>query len=622
MVEESESKGPREGAPTESTEPQAATAADRPPAKPGKVLRGATVAPGLVLGQAYRKDYDLQRAAGERVPLDEVDRELNRLRRALDQSRRQLMDLRARLEGRVQEEDARILDTHLAYLKDSVFIADVENLILEEQMRLEAAIAKVVSDFDRIFRLVQDDGLRQGAVDLRDVGIRVLRNLEREAPGREDAPDTASSILIARELSIVDMFDLSNERVRGIVTREGGLTSHAAIFARSMRIPTLTGVADLLEEVADGDFLILDATEGILRVRPDEIVRSQYTEDLRQDGADEFGRYAPDEAHGDAPDWALRPRRTLDGDHLEIFASCGNLPEVEQAVALGVEAVGLYRTELLYLVEDQPPSHETLVHHYRAVVSAARGGEVTFRLLNADSSLGLGYLHPDPEQNPALGRFGVRALFANQRILRRQLQALLVAGHDAKLRLAIPGVTDCGELRRLKEALFEERLELRRSGETFGEDIPVGVVLETPAAFLGLRDLAVEADFLEINLDSMQQYLLAADRDSVSHSETLECLHPFVLRALTKAVTVAEGQGRDLTIFGVSATRADNIPLLIGAGLRRFCVAPSNLRSFLDSALAVDAKVAARTVRAAQRASSPEEMQTPVGGYRHGYAKG
>jgi len=185
-------------------------------ASSGRVLRGATVAPGLVLGRAHRKDYDLQRAASERVPLDEVDHELNRLRRALDQSRQQLTDLRVRLEGRVQESDARILDTHLAYLKDSVFIADVETLILEEQMRLEAAIAKVVADFDRIFRLVQDEKLRQGAVDLRDVGIRVLRNLEREAAGREGEGRAGDYILIARELSIVDMFDLSNERVRGI----------------------------------------------------------------------------------------------------------------------------------------------------------------------------------------------------------------------------------------------------------------------------------------------------------------------------------------------------------------------------------------------------------------------
>ncbi|MFT5290999.1 MAG: phosphotransferase system enzyme I (PtsI) [Planctomycetota bacterium] len=588
---------------------------EAPQAKPssGKVLRGATVAPGLVLGIAHRKDYDLQRAAAERVPLDEVDHELNRLRRALDQSRQQLMDLRARLEGRVQESDARILDTHLAYLKDSVFIADVENLILEEQMRLEAAIAKVVSDFDRIFRLVRDERLRQGAVDLRDVGIRVLRNLEREAAGRAGEMPAGDYILVARELSIVDMFDLSNERVRGIATREGGLTSHAAIFARSMRIPTITGIENLIEEVKEGDFLILDATEGILRVEPDAMVRAQYTESVQEEKNVPKGK--------EAPEWALRPRRTRDGAELEVLSSCGNLPDVEEGASLGANTVGLYRTELLYLVEDQQPSREALLNHYSAVVSAARGGTVTFRLLNTDASLGLSYLHPEREKNPALGRFGVRALLSNQRVLRRQLQALLMAGHDAQIRLAIPGVIDCGELRRLKEVLFEERLEMRRAGDDFIEVVPVGVVLETPAALLGVRDLALEADFLMLNLDAMQQYLLATDRDRPDAIETFEVLHPVVLRALSKVVSVAEDQGRELSVFGVTSTQPANVPLLVGAGLRRFCVPPAGLRAFLDNVLGVSTKTAARAVRTAQRASSPQEMQTPVGGYRHGYAK-
>ena len=166
-----------------TTEEEPVATEERPPG--GALLRGATVCPGLVLGRVHRKDNDLEQAGVERVALDEVDRELNRFRRALDQSRTQLEDLKSRLHGRVAQDDARILDTHLTYLRDSVFIADVENLILNEQMRLEGAIAKVVGDFDRIFRLVRNDTLRQSAVDLRDVGIRVLRNLEsQEREGR------------------------------------------------------------------------------------------------------------------------------------------------------------------------------------------------------------------------------------------------------------------------------------------------------------------------------------------------------------------------------------------------------------------------------------------------------
>ncbi|MDE0896039.1 MAG: PEP-utilizing enzyme, partial [Planctomycetota bacterium] len=217
----------------------------------GELLRGTSVSAGLVLGRAHRKDHDLLVVEEERVAVEEVDGELNRFRTALESSKSQIEDLKTRLSGQVAPNDARILDTHLAYLKDSVFIADVEQLILVEQLRLDTAIAKVIGDFDRIFRLVESDTLRQSAVDLRDVGIRVLRNLDDDT-AQVDAPQSDRYILVASELSIVDMFDLNNDQVLGIVTEGGGLTSHAAIFARSMRIPTITGVDGLLDKVKEG----------------------------------------------------------------------------------------------------------------------------------------------------------------------------------------------------------------------------------------------------------------------------------------------------------------------------------------------------------------------------------
>lgn len=603
---------PNEPEPGDHEAEDAPAAEVEPAPSRARVLRGTTVSPGMVLGTVHRKDYDLSRVGAERVPLDQVDSELNRLRRGLDESREQLRDLKARLQGRVQADDARILDTHIAYLKDSVFVADVENLILNEQMRLEAAIAKVVADFDRIFRLVQNAPLRQSAVDLRDVGIRVLRNLERHAAEAGEAPPR-DYILVARELSIVDMFNLTNEHVKGIATREGGLTSHAAIFARSMGIPTITGVEGLLDEVQEGDFVILDATEGVLRVEPDAIVRAQYAESAE-------ARSAEGAAPGTVPDWARGPARMANGEELELAASAGNLPEVERARALGLASIGLYRTELLYLVDSAPPSREALVKHYAAVLEAAAGAPVTFRLLNVDASLGVGYLHPEGEQNPALGRVGIRALLANEKVLRRQLQALLLAGHGHRLAIAIPFVTDCGELRRVKEVLFEERFELRKGKQAFQEAVEVGVVLETPAAMLGLRDLAREADFLMLNLDSLQQYLLATGRENAELAHSLERLHPFVLRALIKACAVARAEERPLTVFGVSAAAIENLPHLVGVGLRRFCLAPTRLQEFLEAVRALDPAQAAGLAGAEMERSCPQELPPSVAGYRHGYA--
>ncbi len=579
-----------------------------------ELLRGSSVAPGLVLGQVHRKDYDLARAQPTRVPLDAIDHELNRFRRALDDSATQLRDLKTKLEGRVQPDDARILDTHLAYLKDSAFIADVENLILGQQIGLEAAIAKVIADFDRIFRLVENETLRQSAVDLRDVGIRVLRNLEREAGGPPE-PVVAPSqyVLAARELSIVDMFDLSNEHVLGIVTEGGGLTGHAAVFARSMRIPTVVGIEGLLAKVAEGDFVILDATEGVLRVRPGELVVQQYRQAAE--------RLESQERASEPPAWAAGPVRTHDGVELRVAAECGSLPEVDRAAELGMREIGLYRTELLYLVDKEQPSRDSLVRHYAAVVDHAEGAQITFRLLHADSGLGVTYLHTERERNPQLGRAGVRLLLARESILRRQLRAILLATANADARIAIPMVNDCGELRRVKEILFEERMELRRSGTPFREKIPLGCVLETPASLLGLRDLASESDFLLLSLDSLTQYLLAADRDSPELAEHFQTVHPFVLRALKKTAEVCAGIGRELTVFGVTALARANAPLLVGAGVRGFVVPPASLRELLTTLRETDAHAALSALVAAARASCPSEVGTAVAGYRHGFAK-
>jgi phosphotransferase system enzyme I (PtsI) len=610
------SPGTPEAAPAEAAVPDEGAPAAAPERTSGPILRGATVAPGLVLGRVHRQDHDLSHERAERVPLDGVEVELNRFRRALDDSSHQLLDLKARLTGRVREEDARILDTHLAYLRDSAFIADVENLILNEQMRLEGAIGKVVGDFDRIFRLVQNETLRQSAVDLRDVGIRVLRNLEQHGTEGPAGPAPREYILVGRELSIVDMFTLANENVKGIVTQSGGLTSHAAIFARSMRIPTVTGVEHLLEEVREGDFVILDATEGLVRVNPDEMVRAQYAEATRA------GAPASSTEATDVPDWARRTPRTQDGEEIKLEASAGNLPEVEQASNLGLKGVGLYRTELLYLTDATPPSRDALVQHYAAVVGAARGGRVTFRLLSVDSSLGLRYLHPHKERNPSLGRVGIRALLANPALLRRQLQAILIAGTGAEVRIAVPFVLDCSDLRRVREILFEERLELRRTGERFQPSVAVGVVLETPASLLGVRDLAAEADFLLVNLDGLQQHLLAIDREDPELGKTLESLHPYVLRALAKACEVAAGTGRELAIFGASAQPRENIAHLVGSGFRRFVLPPAALQEFLEALEGVDTKAATRAARTNARSTSLSETRfRSLAEFRHGYAR-
>ncbi|MCA9000754.1 MAG: phosphoenolpyruvate--protein phosphotransferase [Planctomycetes bacterium] len=536
--------------------------------RPSLSLRGTLVSPGMAFGPAYFPDRDLESMPVRRVPKAGVEGELNRLHKGLQISKDQLTALRDRLTRGDSSEQIALIDSKLERLKDAVFLADVENLILSEQMALEGAIAKVILDFDRISRLVENDVLRDRAADLREVGVRVLRNLEQneESGGEESAANLEgppSYVLIARELTATDVFGLAAGRVQAVVTEQGSLTGQAAILMRSLRIPTLTSVEGLFESVRPGDELLVDATDGCVHVRPDARLLEQFHS---HDGEGE--------APGGKP--IRQTSRTADDQHVEICATCGNLPEVDSARDLGMRGVGLYRTELLFLLDSAVPGANTIEKHYRSVLESARGEPVTFRLADLDSSMGLNYLHTDREPNPALGQVGIRNLLRNPNVLRRQLTGILRAAHGYKgdVGIAVPKVADCGELRRVKEYLFEERYALERAKQPVAEHLQVGVVIETPASVFGVKELADEADFLVVALDTLQQYVLAADRDEPQFQASFERIHPFVLRALTQVAEAANEAGTPLRVFGVTVAREENVGLLLAAGYRQLCVAP------------------------------------------------
>jgi phosphotransferase system enzyme I (PtsI) len=345
-----------------------------------------------------------------------------------------------------------------------------------------------------------------------------------------------------------------------------------------MGVPTVTGLEGLRERVQEGDFVILDATEGVLRVNPDDVVREQYRE-----------ARADRERAGDDDAFAAESFQTADGLVVTVGASCGNLPEVERAIALGLPGIGLYRTELLYLIDRDQPSLDSLVAHYSAVLEEAAGQPVTFRLLDVSSSWEVHYLHDSREPNPALGKVGVRVLLDRGNVLRRQLEAILrVAVEGTRVRIAVPFVTDVSELRRVKEALFDVRAELQRSGHRLSDSIEVGAVIATPAAALGVDSLLPEVDFLYLAVDALAQYVLAADRENHDMAEYFETLHPSVLRLVRSVIDAARASGRNLRVFGPGALGPAVLPLLIGAGVTDLCVPPVVLADVQRTLASID----------------------------------
>jgi phosphoenolpyruvate-protein kinase (PTS system EI component) len=577
-----------------------ATAAASEPAP--VLLRGTSVAGGFALGRAQRSGQDLGAKPSTRVPKDQVPRELTRLQAALEAARAELDQLRAELPAAVPEDHARVLQTHATLLGDAVFLADVEKLIVEEQLALESAIARAVADFDRIFQLVQNPKLRERAVDLRDVGLRVLRAVEREGGDLGGEPSSLDGVvLIAPELTLVDLLGSDGQRPAGIVTAAGSLAGHAALLARSLGVPTLVAVEGLLDAVEEGDAVLLDATEGVLHVRPAPEVVAQFEQ--AEGGA----------PPGVCPEWAEAPLRTLDGTPLRLWSAGGSLPEVQRGRVLGMEGVGLFRTEVLFLLEREAPSLDSLVEHYRSVLSEAGPLPVSFRLLDLSSRLAPTWLELPSEVNPALGVAGVRLLLRRGSLLRRQLAALLQAAatHPAPVEVLVPFVTDCGEVRAVKEALFEERYEHRRRSRPHRDDLAVGVVIETPAAVFGAHDLAREASSFLLALDPLQRSVLAADPENPELAPHLERLHPFTLRAIRQVIVAAEEHGTPLRAWGTALDQLDNLQRVVGSGVRDLCLPPGRAEQAVRALRAVDLAQAEVLADRSRLQSTPPDLAPP-----------
>ena len=532
------------------------------------LVRGECVSPGVAIGQVYLRGFESQ-GTGPRIAADEVEAELNRLGSALDKSRAQMEEIKQKQTDSLGEAELRIFDAHLAYLGDAMFATEIEKQIINERLSAREAVQGVFSKYDRIFSLVESEMLRRRASDLRDVATRLLRNIESDAVRGGDAPK-GPYILAAKKLTTADMFNLDNEQVEGIVAEEGGMSSHAAILARGMGIPTLTGIRDLTKQLRDGDLAVLRATDGELLIGPTDTALAEATADAQR---------WKDSQQGDGPLTDVTKHQTRDGTAIRILGSCGSPGEADLVHTFGMEGVGVFRTELQFLSSDSAPDEQALAAGYRAIIDGQGGKPVSFRLLDVaaatlDSSL--------QERNPAMGRRGVRGLLANQDMLRLQLRALLRAAHGVEgVAVLVPFVTSIADLQRVKAAVLEERVGMMKAAVDCAEDLQIAPIVEVPAAAMSLGALLNESDFAVIAVDDLQANLLAADRDNVNVRNYFEMVHPAVFETLAQMAKESERKQKPIVLFGESAADPERVPFYVGVGYRSFSVAPVRLRGML-----------------------------------------
>ena len=535
------------------------------PAPTEGLLRGTAVSPGIGRGTAYVL------AGGVGAPTlrreladDEVDGELARLDEALGQAERELLALKKSVDESIGPSEGDIFAAQALVVRDPILRTQVSALVRDQRIDLESAVAEIVQKFTRTFDDIPDPYLRERAADIRDVGRRVLSALVDE---HEQLEVPEGAVVVADELlpSVTARLDLAG--VRALVSEHGGRFSHTSILARSQGTPAVVGVAGAALRIKTGDRLIVDGIAGIVFVNPPRAVEREYERletDIRAD-------------RDKLRDLLDLPAVTMDGTPIGLLANASKLADTEAAMLYKAEGIGLYRTEFGYAIRSALPTEEEQFEFLEKAAARLHPRRITFRLLDVGGDKQLSSLPLPASRNPSLAERGIRLLFKHPDVLKRQLRAFLRVSATHPISILLPVVGGLEDVRRTREIIGEVQRELAGIGQAFDPKIPIGAMIEIPAAALIARQLAEEVDFFSLGTNDLVQYLLAADREDETVAAYYQPLHPAVLQLIGSVADVARETGRPLTICGDIAGDPLYTELLLGLGLRGLSVAPGEL---------------------------------------------
>ena len=530
-------------------------------------LHGIGVSGGIAIGHAHLTSH--ARVEVPHYVLDKkyIPEELARFDEAILQTRVELEILRSHIPLNAPAELSAFLDMHLMFLGDEMIAEEPKHLIASTQCNAEWALAQQMEALVARFDEVDDAYLRSRQEDVVQVVQRVLKVLTGHPSHLPLVGDSDEDrILVAHELSPADMILFKNIRFAAFITDLGGTTSHTAILARSLAIPSVMALHNARGLIRDQDMLIVDGREGVVIVNPDEAILAEYR--LRQNqwriDTDKLKRIKSSRA------------ATLDGTLIELQANIELPQDVDAVKESGATGIGLFRSEFLFLNRDDLPSEDEQYESYKTVLEAMDGKPVTIRTLDlgADKQAPWGHSMAD---NPALGLRAIRLCLAEPGLFRTQLRAILRASMHGRARILIPMLASFMELRQTLQLIDEARQSLRADGLKFDQGIEVGGMIEIPAAAMSASFFAEQLDFLSIGTNDLIQYTLAIDRadDSVAH--LYDPLHPAVLNLIQLTIRAGAKAGKSVAVCGEMAGDPALTRLLLGLGLRAFSMQPTSL---------------------------------------------
>ena len=527
-----------------------------------KTYHGKSIFGGIAIGKI--RVYKKGEQQVKRTKITDPDAEIERYKTARGEAARQLLGLYDKALKEAGEANAAIFEFHQMILEDDDYNDSVENIVRSQEVNAEYAVKETGDNFARMFATMDDDYMRERVADIKDISKRLISILSGNANSMAGAGEPV--IIVADDLAPSETVQLDRNFVLSFVTVHGSVNSHTAILARTMAIPALVGTTLPLDETVDGMLGIVDGTEGVIYIEPDEDTLAR----MKKQQAEEL------EKKELLQDLKGRENVTLDGQKVMLHANIGNIKDLAAVIQNDAGGIGLFRSEFIYLESDHYPTEEEQFQIYKQAVETMAGKRVIIRTLDIGADKRCEYFGMDHEENPALGYRAIRICLTRPEVFKTQLRALFRASAFGKLAIMYPMITSIKEIRRIQEMVALVKDELKVQGVAYGEP-EQGIMIETPAAAIISDELAKEVDFFSIGTNDLTQYTLAIDRQNMKLDEFYDAHHPAILRMISMVVENAHKAGIWAGICGELGADQSLTREFLAMGVDELSVSPGSI---------------------------------------------